>query len=1298
VAQSRQEEMERPATAGRYPFLVPLFTVALATAGIAGGAVVSAWDGLGPTAWTTFLLFLAVLTITRFLHVEFQYRDEVVAIDLFEAVLIPSVLVLSGVEVVLAVGLSVAVSEGVMRIQPVKACFNVAQWMSTAAAGSLVIHAADAGTAPSGRNLAALTAATLVISAVNLGAFVTVLWLAGGGASDGFLTTLAPAFIRGSVVGVIVNLALGIVFVAIYAWAPLAIPLFLVPLLALHWAGRSYNTVRADRARLAGMQLATHALAMPMNPRDALPDFLAEVRRCFESEMAELVVLLEESRVVYRSRQGEPGGEQRIEEAGHETLASALMRSGQAVRVSEGDGDHELAGRLRHEGWRDCLAAPVRVEGKVIGVLCTYNRTGFEGFEEGELVVLDALAAEVGTAIEKGELLEAILEERTKLSEIVEHTSDGIAALDPDGTVSSWNPGFEEITGYRAADMVGSRGLARLRPRDVAGREVQLDRWADEEGLLPQVVEVLRPTGEVCWLACSWTRVPAVDGRPRRLILTSRDITKELELKRAEKALRDSAARFRALVQNSSHMVIVLDAGGGITYASPAFRRMLGYREDARVGKNVFELIHPDDVGDVRARFGEHLAGLAHSAGLGFRFLAADGSWRSIEALASNLLDDPAVGGVVFNCRDVTERKRAEGQLAGQAQVLDLIARDAPLMETLDALAKVIEAEASGARCAILLLDDSSETLTVAAAPSLIDVGLHEADGLVIGPEAGASGTAAFRREPVISADVARDPLWRESRQVAVARGIRAAWSTPIIPADGGAVLGVLTVYFDEPRRPGPAELGLLELAAHLADIAIERSHAQDQLAHQAAHDALTGLPNRVFFLDRIALALARTQRSRSSVAVLFLDLDRFKFINDSLGHDAGDRLLVALGKRLQEVIRPGDTVARFGGDEFTILCEGIADEAHALAIAERVAQVATAPFPLGDAEVFVTMSIGIALASGSRSRPESLVENADAAMYRAKARGGNRREVFDQAMRARAKRRLAMHSSLHRAVERGEFRVLYQPIHRLGSGRAVGAEALVRWEHPDRGLIGPGEFIALAEETGLIMSIGTQVLRQACRQARTWQAENRRLAIKVNLSARQFVHPNLAGVVAEILAETGIDPALVYLEITETVLMEDVESTSTALAELKSLGVSLTVDDFGTGYSSLAYLKRFPVDELKIDRDFVAGLLTDQEDSAIVTAIINLAHTLGVVAVAEGVENGGQVQRLRELGCDLGQGYHFGRPLPPEDLTSRLIAAATGPVQGQAAPAKAKATPPAAQVAARAGATRSRKARTARS
>ncbi len=859
---------------------------------------------------------------------------------------------------------------------------------------------------------------------------------------------------------------------------------------------------------------------------------------------------------------------------------------------------------------------------------------------------------------DRAEPLEAILEERTRLAEIVEHTSDGIAALDPDGTVSCWNPGFERVTGYRAEDVVGTRGLARLRPRDLAGREVRLERWAEGTELLPSVLEVLTPSGGRCWISCSYARVPAGDDRPRRLVLTSRDVTKELELERAEQALRRSAARFRAMVQNSSHMVVVLDAAAGVTYASPAYWRMLGHRDQAQVGQSLFDLVHPHDLQTLRTRFGEHLAGEARSASVEFRCLAADGTWRHLEALASNLLDDPAVAGVVLNTRDLTERKRAESLLAAQAHILGLIARDAPLMETLSALARLIEAEADGARCAVLLLDDEGEALTVAAAPSLVDAGLHEADGLVVGPEAGSSGTAVHRRAPVLVADVASDPLWAETRQAALARGLRAAWAMPIMTAESSQVLGTVTVYFDRPRGPAASDMRLLEAAADLADIAIERNRAQTQLAHQAAHDALTGLPNRVFFLDRAAHALDRTRRSRSSVAVLFCDLDRFKVINDSLGHEAGDVLLRELAGRLREVVRPGDTVARFGGDEFTILCESIADEAHALAIAERVGRVAVTPFALGDGEVFVTMSVGIALGSGAHTRPEALIENADAAMYRAKARGGNRREVFDRGMRARAKRRLELHSALHRAVERGEFRVFYQPVVSLQSLLPVGVEALVRWQHPERGLVGPREFIGLAEETGLIVPIGTHVLHEACRQAERWRAtEPGRppLCIKVNLSARQFAHPNLVEVVAGILTETGVDPANVYLEITETALMEDAESTSAALRELKSLGVSLTVDDFGTGYSSLLYLKRFPVDELKVDRTFVAGLLGNAEDEAIVAAIVSLAHTLGLKAVAEGVESTAQLTRLQELGCDIGQGYHFARPMPAGSMAVHL-------------------------------------------
>jgi len=1251
------------------PRSVPLLVAILAT--LAGAvAVADRAPGSGPVSTLAVIGLLAALTAAGSLHIDFRYHDEIEALELFESVLLVAVYALSGRLVVVVTAAAAALSEALLRVRPLKAAFNVAQWSVAAAAGSLTFAALRHGGALTARNLSALLAAMVVVAVVNHCSLVGVLGLVRRERLWQVLGGLAEVILPGWVVGGAVNLAFGVLFLATWIWWPFAAPLFLLPLGILHWAARVYAAIRVDRTRLAGMQEATHLLVSALYPSEAMPAFLAAVRRCFEAEAVELVLADDPSAAgatCWRSAGddlGEATGPERVspEHVNPESFGVTVLRLGTAVRARAGGGS-ELAALLGLAGWRDCLAAPLRA-GAAAGVLLTYNRNGLEGFEEGELTVLEALAAELGTALEKSDLLQTMLEERAKLSEIVDHTSDGIAALDPDGTVSSWNPGFERITGYRAADLLGTRGLARLRPRDPAGREVRFERWAEEAVKLPSVLEVLNPEGEHCWIVCSYSMVPALsDGQPRRLVITSRDITRERELERAGETLRKSAAHFRALVQNSSHLVVVLEAGGGISYASPAFRRALGYpdTEEEKLARNLFDLVHPDDVQPLRTRFSEHLAGAADAAALEFRFLAADGTWRHLEALANNLLDDPAVGGIVFNAHDVTERKRAETLLAGQAHVLDLIARDAPLMEVATALARLVEREADGARCAVLLLDESGEALTVAAAPSLVDVGLHEADGLIVGPAAGASGTAAWRRQPVICGDVATDPLWADKRQVALPRGLRAAWAMPIMAPDGDRALGTVTLYFDTPRQPQTFELQLLDLAVHLADIAVERAEAQAKLAHQAAHDALTGLPNRVFFLDRAAHALDRTRRSRSAVAVMFLDLDRFKCINDSLGHEAGDHLLIELARRLQEVVRPGDTVARFGGDEFIVLCEGIADEAHALSIAERIGEVVATPFSLAEGEVFVSMSIGIAMASGAGARPDTLVENADAAMYRAKARGGNRCEMFDRAMRSRAKRRLTLHSGLHRAVERGEFQVVYQPIVALGSRRAVGAEALVRWALPGRGLIPPGEFIGMAEETGLIMPIGTHVLREACRRAGQWHAAGAPgdngdpFCIKVNLSARQFAHPDLVEVIAGILSETSVDPASVYLEITESVLMEDAESTVSALRDLKGLGVSLAVDDFGTGYSSLTYLKRFPVDELKVDRSFVAGLLVDAEDAAIVAAVVNLAHTLGLKAVAEGVESAGQLNHLRELGCDIGQGYYFGRPMSAESMAVRL-------------------------------------------
>jgi diguanylate cyclase (GGDEF)-like protein len=437
-------------------------------------------------------------------------------------------------------------------------------------------------------------------------------------------------------------------------------------------------------------------------------------------------------------------------------------------------------------------------------------------------------------------------------------------------------------------------------------------------------------------------------------------------------------------------------------------------------------------------------------------------------------------------------------------------------------------------------------------------------------------------------------------------------------------------------------------LLARSINYAIERKRAEVELAHQAMHDALTGLPNRALFYDRLGQALNRGGRQGTAVAVLFLDLDRFKLVNDSLGHNAGDTLLVAVAERLAGVLRAGDTAARFGGDEFVILCEDVSGERQAIAIAERIASELDAPFVIDSDEVFAHTSVGIALATEPGARPEALIRDADAAMYRAKERGGGVYEVFDDAMRERAVRRMATENALHRALDRGEFVMHYQPIVQMATGALHGVEALARWQHPERGLVMPGEFIEAAEETGLIIALGAWAFDTACRQAAAWDGK---VMMSVNLSARQCTHPDLVATFGDILRRSGADPATVSLEITETALMEDIAASTATLSALKELGLRLALDDFGTGYSSLRALQHFPVDVVKIDRSFIAPIEHDPQEAAIVAAVISLSHALGLRTVAEGIETIAQVDRLRALGCDLAQGFYFAKPGPAADI-----------------------------------------------
>ncbi len=437
-----------------------------------------------------------------------------------------------------------------------------------------------------------------------------------------------------------------------------------------------------------------------------------------------------------------------------------------------------------------------------------------------------------------------------------------------------------------------------------------------------------------------------------------------------------------------------------------------------------------------------------------------------------------------------------------------------------------------------------------------------------------------------------------------------------------------------------------------------------EQLTRQAFRDSLTGLPNRALFMDRLTHGLTRARRRHEHLAVLFLDLDRFKVVNDTLGHAVGDQLLIEVSNRLSASLRPGDTVARLGGDEFGLLLEDVADAETADAVALRIEAEMARPLLFEGREVFITASIGIALSSARIGSPEEMLRDADLAMYHAKAKGSARHEVFDNGMSAPALDRMDLEMDLRTAISRHEFRLHYQPILRLDTGRITEVEALIRWQHEKRGLLQPDAFIGLTEETGLIVPIGQWVLSEACRQARAWQLEfpsDPPLVMSVNLSAKQFQHPQLVGEITRALVESGLEASCLKLEITESVVMQDAPATLAKLRELKDLGIRLAIDDFGTGYSSLGYLKSFPVDTLKIDRSFVRGLSGEGGDSAIVRAVVTVAKSLHMDVTAEGIETDEQRIELKAIGCDRGQGFLFARPGDAEHVRPLLAISKSG-------------------------------------
>lgn len=611
--------------------------------------------------------------------------------------------------------------------------------------------------------------------------------------------------------------------------------------------------------------------------------------------------------------------------------------------------------------------------------------------------------------------------------------------------------------------------------------------------------------------------------------------------------------------------------------------------------------------------------------------------------------------GVAAQRTPVSEARTAQAgaELAWHQQMLEGIARGVPMEETLTKICLEVESRYPGTHCSVLLCDPKQRVLHHAAAPNLPRAFREAIDGLPIEEGSGACGTAAARALPVIVENTLTDPRTAHFTDVATDYNLRSVWSMPLLDVQS-RVVGTFALYRNEVHSPSTAEMAGVAALAGIAGMAIERHLTERAMTEAAQRDPLTSLPNRSMFNNLLAYALSYARQTSSTCAVMLLDLDGFKFVNDSLGHVAGDKILVAVAERLSQLLPDGCTMARFGGDEFVLLVED-ATVTRAHRIADAIDAALVEPFELDGGEYFLTTAIGIVISDGQTTDPDTVIRDADAAMFAAKGRGPGRRAVFDNALRDRAIARMTMEGELRRAIRDGTLDVVYQPVMHVPTRLWCGAEALLRWDHSELGAVSPTDFVALAEELGLVGQLSAHVLDQALTQAQIWDEAGIPTPIGINISPTQLTDP---GVVDEILGPlhgSHVRPELIYLEITESAVMASPDTAKRLLGELADAGVQAVIDDFGTGHSSIARLSELPVTGVKVDKSFLVSLGVDRAAARIVAAVIELAHAFGLTVTAEGVESPAALKVLEDLGCDQAQGFLFGRPVDAE-VAGRML------------------------------------------